>query len=151
MRKLFTVTLPAAMVLGAVTLAVASPMEAVGARQTYFKKLGYEMKKMGELAKAYDPAAAKTEAEALAPLLASDFKDFFPEGSSVAEISDDNRAKPAIWANFDDFLAKEKAFKDAGAALVAAAGGEDAGAFAAAFGKFGGTCKACHDEYRLPE
>jgi len=31
------------------------------------------------------------------------------------------------------------------------AAGEGPDAFGAAFGKFAGTCKACHDDYRLPE
>lgn len=149
MRRFALFSLPAALVLGALSIAQADTAGAVADRQAYFKSLGQQAKKMGELAKSFDPAAAKAQAAQLAPLLAKDFKTIFPAGTSAREIPGDNEARPEIWANFDDFLKKEAAFKAAGEALVAAAQGTDAKAFAAAMGQMGGTCKACHDAYRL--
>lgn len=151
MRKLALFTLPAALVLGAVTLASANTAGAVADRQAYFKNLGYQAKKFGELAKSFDASAAKAQAAELAPLLNTDFKTLFPAGTSAQEIPGENRAKPAIWTDFDGFMAKEAGFKKAGAALVAAAEAGDQKALGAAMGQFGGSCKACHDDYRLPK
>lgn len=151
MRKLALFSLPVVMIIGAATVAGADSSGAIATRHAYFKNVGFEMKKMGEIAKSFDPAAAKAQAASFEPLLKTDFKTLFPEGTSAKDLPEDNRSKPEIWANFDDFLAKEAAFKTAGGELVAAAQGTDAKAFGAAMGKVGGTCKACHDTYRLPK
>lgn len=149
MRKLVLFTLPAA-IFGMAGLAAADTTGAVAARQAYFKNVGFQMKQMGEIAKSFDPAKAKAQAAELLTLLETDFRTLFPEGTSMRDIPAENRAKPEIWADFEDFLKHETAFKENGAALVAAAQGTDAKAFGAAMGQFGATCKACHDTYRAP-
>ena len=58
------------------------------------------------------------------------------------------RAKPAIWENPDDFADKLAAFRTEAAALAVAAKTGDQAAATAQFKKTGGTCKACHDEYK---
>ena len=58
------------------------------------------------------------------------------------------RAKPAIWENPDDFAEKLAAFRTEAAALAVAAKTGDQAAATAQFKKTGGTCKACHDEYK---
>ncbi len=60
----------------------------------------------------------------------------------------DTEALPAIWANLDDFNAKMADFGREADALAAAARTGDADAAKAQFAKTGGTCKACHDEYK---
>ncbi len=151
MRKLALFTLPVAIALGAATVAGADSSGAIATRHAYFKNLGYQMKKMGEIAKSFDPAAAKAQAAEFEPLLKTDFKTLFPAGTSAKDLPGDNAAKPEIWSDFDGFLAKEAAFKSAGATLVAAAQGTDAKAFGAAMGQLGGSCKSCHDSYRVPK
>lgn len=61
------------------------------------------------------------------------------------------RAKPGIWQTPDDFALKVRNFQAAAKAFNAAASGSDAAAINAAFGQLGGTCKACHDNYRSEE
>ncbi|HEX8838895.1 MAG TPA: cytochrome c [Sphingomicrobium sp.] len=60
-------------------------------------------------------------------------------------------AKPDIWSpqNKADFAAKLRNFQGAAQAFNAAAKGGDAGAINARFADLGGTCKACHDKYRM--
>ncbi|KGE02879.1 c-type cytochrome [Pseudohaliea rubra] len=58
------------------------------------------------------------------------------------------RAKPAIWDNMDDFEAKLTDLSDAAKALDKAAEGGDRAAIAEAVKATGGTCKACHDDYK---
>ncbi|MCZ4271017.1 c-type cytochrome [Maritalea porphyrae] len=82
------------------------------------------MKSMGAALKAGDVAA-------VAPL-AAQLKLLFPEGST----SEKSEASPKIWEEWDDFIAildKLEADATAGAAVPV----------------IGGSCKACHDNYRV--
>jgi len=57
-------------------------------------------------------------------------------------------AKPEIWQKPQDFAAKLRDFQIAAQALNAAARAGDLNAIKARYGALGGTCKACHDNYR---
>lgn len=150
MKKLIlAAALPAVLIAG--IAAAADPMATVEARQAYFKSLGGAMKAMGPLTKSFDAEAATAEATKLKAILATDSAPLFAPGSSDADLPGKTRAMAKIWDNMDDFGAKGKAMHDAGAALIAAAEAGDGKAFAAAYGQLGGTCKACHDAYRVPE
>jgi len=58
-------------------------------------------------------------------------------------------AKPEIWQNPRDFVAKLHNFQAAAKALNAAAQSGDMNAIKARYADLGGTCKACHDIYRM--
>ena len=100
----------------------------------------------GELA--YSPAVGKAaiaawQATALA------VADFFPEGSADPARS---AASPKIWedlAGFQDLLGKFQAASAAAADASGKDGPADAEAFKAAVEPVLGSCKGCHDEYRL--
>lgn len=68
----------------------------------------------------------------------------FPEGSGGG----DTRAKAEIWSDRAGF---DQAMKDAQAAATAMAAVTEESAFVPAMKALGGTCKACHDKYRLPK
>ena len=150
MRK-FLLALPvAALALG--TAAYASDAkEVIEAREAYFKSLGGSMKAMMGVAKAFDAEAAKAEAAKLEKILATDVAPLFPAGTSSTDFPGETAAKAAIWENMADFGAKGKAMHEAGAAVIVAANAGDGAAFGAALQKLGGTCKACHDDYREEE
>ena len=57
-------------------------------------------------------------------------------------------AKPEIWQNQRDFVAKLHNFQAAAQAFNAAARSGDMSAIKARYSDLGGTCKACHDSYR---
>ena len=149
MRKVLFAAAAAALV-GSVALA-ADPMETIKARQDYYKSLGAVMKPMAGLAKEFDAEAAKAEAAKLEAALAVDVGPFFAPGTSDAEFPGKTRAMAKLWDNMEDAGAKGKAMHEAAAEVIAAANAGDAAAFGVAFGKLGGTCKACHDSYRVPE
>jgi cytochrome c556 len=149
MRKLLMTLSVAAMAFG--TVAHADGMQTVEARQAYFKSLGGSMKALVGVAKSYDAAAAKAEAAKLDAVLATDVGPLFAPGTSEADFPGKSEAKASIWSNMDDFGAKGKAMNDAGAALVVAANSGDPAALGAALQKMGGTCKACHDDYRAED
>jgi len=74
---------------------------------------------------------------------------WFPEGTGP-EVGKTG-AKPDIWSpqNKADFAAKLRNFQTAAQAFNVAAMSGDAGAIRARFADLGGTCKACHDKYRM--
>jgi cytochrome c556 len=99
----------------------------------------------GEIA--YSPAAGKA---AIAAMRAASltFGDYFPDGSNTG----DTEAAPAIWDNRAGFDAEIAKFAAAtGTAMEAAgrAGPADLDAFKAAMGPVFGTCKSCHEGFRV--
>ena len=58
------------------------------------------------------------------------------------------RAKPEIWENRADFDAKMDDMRNAADALKVAVSTGDRGMISEAIQATGGTCKACHDEYK---
>lgn len=123
--------------------------DAIEARHGYMSLLGVNMGQLAGMAKgeiAYDEAAASLAAANIVALTQYDVRPLFLAGTS----SDDNRdseALPAIWENPDDFGAKFAALSQAAAgAPDAVKGGQ--GTIGPVLQKLGGTCKACHDDYR---
>lgn len=150
MRKSILTVLPLAALLFA-GAAQADEMQMIEARQAYFKSLGASMKAMGPLTKSFDAAAAAAEAEKLKAALAVDVAPNFAPGTSVDQFPGKTEALAKIWDNMADFGAKAQAMHGAAGEVIAAAEAGDGAAFAAAYGKMGGTCKACHDAYRLAD
>jgi cytochrome c556 len=58
-------------------------------------------------------------------------------------------AKPEIWQNQKDFQVKLRNFQAAAAAFNATAAAGDLNAAKARYSDLNGTCKACHDTYRM--
>lgn len=120
-------------------VAPATPEEAVAARIAVMKEDGGLMRQLGSL----------TGAEAVAGLNTvltnyTHMPDLFPEGSIVGE----SKALPAIWDNWDAFVAIIETGKTAATAGIAAAETGDAAAYATSLQTLGGTCGACHQQFR---
>lgn len=60
-------------------------------------------------------------------------------------------AKPEVWSNWDDFLAKAKTLSEASAKLAETAEGGDMRAVMQSVQGLGNACRGCHNEYRKPE
>jgi cytochrome c556 len=60
-------------------------------------------------------------------------------------------AKPEIWDNWDDFVAKAKALGNESEKLAAAAATGDMKAVAPHVKAVSDACRGCHDSYRKPE
>jgi cytochrome c556 len=113
-------------------------------RHELMEGVGANAKKIGAAAKAGKPGDAQVPAEEIAQALAK-FVGMFPKGSE----SPLSRAKPAVWtekAKFDE-LAK----KNEQAAMALAAVAKSGGDLKAPSGAMFQTCKACHDEFRVPK
>ncbi|EEE47256.1 c-type cytochrome [Roseibium alexandrii] len=122
----------------------------IGDRQAIMSSVGAAAGLGGGLMKgeiAYSPAAGKA---AIAAMRAASltFGDYFPNGSNTG----DTEAAPAIWDNRAGFDAEIAKFAAAtGTAMEAAgrAGPADLDAFKAAMGPVFGTCKSCHEGFRV--
>lgn len=112
-------------------------------RMMTMKAIQGSMKTLGDMAKGKIPFDAE-KATAAAAAMAHDGKKV-PEKFRANETDPKSEALPAIWDNFDDFVQKSEAMV-AAAASVGTIGDESA--LGAALGKIGGTCKACHRDYR---
>jgi cytochrome c556 len=91
----------------------------------------------------FDAAVVKKNATTILEKL-KEAHGLFPEGSGGGE----TRAKAEIWSDRAGF---DKAMKDAQAAATAMAAVTAEADYVAAMKTLGGSCKACHDKYRLPK
>lgn len=141
--------LAAALAIPTVALAADPVEDTIAARQGYFKLLGANMGILAGMAKGevdYDSAAAQTAADNMGALTSYNIGHLFMPGTSSAE-SDKTRALPKIWEDFPGVQEKGGALADAVKVMQGVAGaGKDE--MVAALGPLGGTCKACHDNYR---
>lgn len=96
---------------------------------------------MASGATAFDQAAAEAAKARLIEDAKATPAAFQTEASDPA-----SRALPAIWANWDDFVAKAGGLAAAAEALDTAS----AETIGAGMGAIGGTCAACHRAYQMP-
>jgi cytochrome c556 len=142
-----------ALLSGFAAAALADPAgdAAVGARQSLMRLQAYCLGQLFQMAQGkipYDAKAATIAADNLVSVTAFDVAPLFPAGTDNAS-NDKTHALPAIWQGTDDFLSKYADMHKAALSVqTAAAGGADG--LKAALGGLGGTCGACHKEYRAP-
>lgn len=116
-------------------------------RQSYFTLLALNFGPMAAMVKGeipWDQNAFQGYADDLATAASLNLSRGFPDGSHTGQ----TRAKPEIWENLDDFNSKSEDMKRATIELQRAASSGDKGAIVEAFKTAGGSCKACHDEYK---
>lgn len=132
---------------GGATGIVKQRMDAMETLGTAMKSIGQMLRGKAEFdAGAIREAAGKIEAHA-----GTEMTELFPEDS----LKGPSEASPMIWQDWAGFeikandLAEEAGKLAAVAAADGASTSEGKQAIAAAFGEVGGTCKACHETYRV--
>jgi cytochrome c556 len=151
MRKLIISTVIAA--TAAAGAFAQSPSDVAKARRAYFTLVGFEMSTLGAMAQGkidYDADVASQAAKDLAALTGYTMSDLFAPGTSNDDLPGETRAKADIWADMPGVQDKGMAFYQAVAELNDVAG-NGLEALQPAVGKLGGTCKACHDDYRAKD
>ncbi|MCR9239619.1 MAG: cytochrome c [Alphaproteobacteria bacterium] len=139
-----------ALITGVSTLAIHMALaDSVSDRNAAMKDVGKAMKSLADTAKGAVEFVGE-DVEKNAQTIVSLFEVARPLFDNGEEVSG-SRAKATIWSDaagfskeFDDGIAAAKAVADAGAEY-------DEDAFKAAFGELGGSCKSCHESYRLPK
>lgn len=117
-------------------------------RMDAMEAIGSQMKAVGGMLKSgeLDPERATAAGQAIAGHGGDALTKLFPEGSNAAP----SEASATIWQEWDRFSAYADDLEQAATAMAeTAAAGGDRKAVAAAFGALAGTCKACHESFRL--
>lgn len=140
----------AAVIAAVPAVAIAGPAEdTVAARQGYYKLLGANIGVFAAMAKGqrdYDATAAQAAADNIVTLTTYNNSHLWVPGTSSEDV-EGSRALPKIWADFPGVKAKGMDFVAAAMEMQTVAG-QGKGEMAAALGKLGGACNACHDSYR---
>jgi cytochrome c556 len=116
-------------------------------RQSLFALLGANFGPMSSMMKGEIPWNDEQFikwSEDLARAASLDIERGFPPGSEGGR----TRAKPELWSNMDDFSAKVADMRRETVLMVEVARSGDKKEILKQFQKTGGTCKACHDEYK---
>lgn len=112
-------------------------------RMKTMEAIGAGMKTLVGMAKgeiAFDADAANAAVAAIA-----EHGEQVPAKFEANETDPASEALPGIWENWDDYVQKNQ---DMIVAAKAVGTIEEQGALGAALGQIGGTCKACHRDYR---
>jgi cytochrome c556 len=114
------------------------------AREALMKTVGGSTKVLGDMAGGKAPFDAAAAAEAKAKLVeaAGLIPATFETQGGADPVSE---AKPEIWTSWDDFLVKAAALKTAAEAVDVAS----VDTIKAGMGGVGGSCKGCHETYRV--
>lgn len=118
-------------------------------RQANFKAIGKSFKAIrtqleGDMPDMEVIATAATDMNAAALKM----EGHFPEGTSVDD-GFDTEALAVIWEKTEEFAEAQKRLVDASAEMITIAQGGDAAAVGDQVGAIGGSCKNCHDNFRL--
>jgi cytochrome c556 len=114
-------------------------------RHDNYEKIGKSMRAAKKGLDGNDPAAVR-QAAATINELAPQAANWFPAGTGP-DVGK-THAKAEIWQQHDKFKNGMADFRQAAAQFNEAAQGNDIEAMKAAHAKLGGTCKACHDQFK---
>jgi len=131
------------------TIGTAAPSgeDTIYYRQAAMTMLGWNVQPLGAMVKGKLPWDAKqfvVHADRIASL-APQVLEGFAKGSDKGATTD---AKPAIWANFDDFQSKYDDLVAQSKVLSTVAHSGDEAAMKDQFKKTAQACKACHEKYK---
>lgn len=133
--------------LGAPVLA--APADQIRTRIAGYRDLGAAYKSVNDAMRG-DPQVAtiRQAAQRIGNSARAQYA-WFPAGSGPRP-GVKTAAKPAIWAKSQEFRSAQDAFARQAAAFQRAARTGNIAAIRAESRKLGGTCKACHDTFRVP-
>jgi cytochrome c556 len=148
MKRLPLVALAFAGVVTALPAAAqfAKPEDAIKYRKAAFTVMAAHFGRVGAMVQGrvpFDAAAAQANLEVANTMAKLPFTAFGP-GTDTG----DTRAKPNIWSDNAKFTAAATKMQEEMAKLNTAAKSGNLDQIKAAFGPVGGTCKACHDDFR---
>jgi len=148
MKRLPLVALAFAGVVTALPAAAqfAKPEDAIKYRKAAFTVMSAHFGRVGAMVNGrapFDAAAAQQNLEIATTMSKLPFTAFGP-GTDVG----DTRAKPNIWSDNAKFTAAATKMQEEMVKLNTAAKSGNLEQIKAAFGPAGGSCKACHDDFR---
>jgi cytochrome c556 len=146
----------AALTLGTLALSTVATADghaevnpAVKARQAHMQLYAHNLGVLGGMAQGkidYDAGAAQAAADNMVALGVINQASYWPAGTDASAI-EGTAALPALWENFENVMAINADYVAAADAMAAVAG-NDLASLQGAMAALGGTCSACHREYR---
>ncbi len=125
----------------------AKPADLVEQRQARMKALGGAMKTLSTFSKGEAEAADAAKAGGVLAAAGRAMPGWWPRGTAIGV--GDSEAKPVIWTDAAGFGQRMAAFRTASVQMDAAARTGDAAQVGAAMRAVGGSCKGCHDAFRI--
>lgn len=151
MKKLVTVIAATAILSGSSAIAQEYKNQ-IKARQGVMQTIALNLGALGAMAKGemeYDAEKATAAGESIHGVSMVHLATLFPEGSDGG-MNDGTTAKDTIFSDTAGFEEKWAALGTAAEKAAAEAGnGKDA--LGPVMGALGGTCKSCHETYRIPQ
>jgi cytochrome c556 len=149
--KTISMTLAAALALGATAAQAQDPAAVAKARHEHFKELGGAFKAVrDELKKpAPDMGVIKVNAKSL-DALAAQLPTWFAPGTG-RDVVAKSEALPAVWQKPDEFKKDAANLASAAHSFDAAAQSGNLDAVKAAVPAVGGACKACHEAFKAKD
>jgi cytochrome c556 len=132
----------------AIATAAVKPETAIHYRQSAYTMIGWNFAPLAQMVKGkapWDAVEFSKRAERIA-FLAPQLLEGFPPGSGSGA---ETEAKPEIWSDAAGFKAKMDDFVTQSQQLAAVAKAGDEAKMKEQFKATAGTCKACHDGYRV--
>ncbi len=123
--------------------------DAIKVRQAGYRYMGWNMGKIdANLKGEFKADEVKAAANVIAAIANSGMGALYPAGSDKGVGFHETAVKPEFFQNMPKVGEHARAFNKEANELAKVAGGGDKDAVKAQFGKVGGTCKACHDDFR---
>lgn len=148
MRKAaFLIAATVSAVIATNVLAQAKPEASIKYRQGVYGIMGWNFGPMAAMVKGekpYDKEAFAKHAANVAKVSPMALEGF----GSGTDKGADTKAKPEIWAKIDDFKSKMAKMNEETAKLAEVANTGSFDDIKKQFGATGGSCKACHDDYK---
>jgi len=120
-------------------------------RQKHLKDLGAALKVVRDETRKSGPNMVEVKsAAAVIAKAGAEIHTWFPQGSGP-ESKLKTAAKAEIWSDPQGFQTAAKNFATEAPKLQQLANANDVDGLKAQVGKLGGTCKGCHDNYRVPQ
>lgn len=150
MMKKITLALAALAITGSAFAQQAmKPEDAIKTRQAGYAYMGWSMGKIkANLEGNYDKAQVLAAANTIAAIANSGMGALYPAGTDKEVNGVKTWVKPEFFQQGDKVKEVAMAFNKEANELAKVAATGDAEAVKAQFGKVGGTCKSCHDDFR---
>lgn len=149
-RKAPTMFVAILLLWGGVALpALAQNSDAVRARIAAYRQLGASFKAVNDMVRRGDVAgpAFRQAAQQVGASARHQYR-LFPQNSRTGQ-GIRTAARPEIWTMPAEFKAAQDAFAREALLFSKAANGGDVSAIRSQVRKLGGTCKSCHDRFRV--
>lgn len=153
MMKKITLALAALAVTGAAVAQQATkPEDAIKYRQAGYTYMGWSMGKIkANLEGSYNKEQVIAAANTIAAIANSGMGALYIPGTEKDVGKTHTRVKPEFFQQGDKVKELATTFNKEANELAKVAASGDAAAVKAQFGKVGGACKACHDDFRIKD